>query len=52
MFFDEQRQKKVKDNIFIVNPKLKDKKVILYAPTFRDKELVDFDLHLDIDDDV
>lgn len=50
LFFDEQRQKKVKDNIFIVNPKLKDKKVILYAPTFRDKELVDFDLHLDIDE--
>ncbi|MDI6530325.1 CDP-glycerol glycerophosphotransferase family protein [Bacillus mycoides] len=50
LFFDEQRQRKVKDNIFIVNPKLKDKKVILYAPTFRDKELVDFDLHLDIDE--
>ncbi|MGR3776119.1 CDP-glycerol glycerophosphotransferase family protein [Bacillus paramycoides] len=50
LFFDEQRQQKVKDNIFIVNPKLKDKKVILYAPTFRDKELVDFDLHLNIDE--
>ncbi|WP_142317627.1 MULTISPECIES: CDP-glycerol glycerophosphotransferase family protein [Bacillus] len=50
LFFDERRQQKVKDNIFIVNPNLKDKKVILYAPTFRDKELVDFDLHLDIDE--
>ena len=31
-------------------PELKGKKVILYAPTFRDKELVDFDLHLNIDE--
>ncbi|MEY8349273.1 CDP-glycerol glycerophosphotransferase family protein [Bacillus cereus] len=50
LFFNEQKQQKVKDNIFIVNPNLKSKKVILYAPTFRDKELVDFDLHLDIDE--
>ncbi|OFD53583.1 putative CDP-glycerol:glycerophosphate glycerophosphotransferase [Bacillus mycoides] len=50
LFFNEQKQQKVKDSIFIVNPNLKSKKVILYAPTFRDKELVDFDLHLDIDE--
>ncbi|WP_141499158.1 CDP-glycerol glycerophosphotransferase family protein [Bacillus wiedmannii] len=50
LFFNEQKQQKVKDSIFIVNPNLKSKKVILYAPTFRDKELVDFDLHLDINE--
>lgn len=50
LFFDKQGQQKVKDDIFRVNPHLRGKKVILYAPTFRDKELVDFDLQLEIDE--
>ncbi|WP_242136534.1 CDP-glycerol glycerophosphotransferase family protein [Bacillus cereus group sp. BfR-BA-01360] len=49
LFFDKQRQQNVKDNLLRINPNLKNKKVILYAPTFRDKELTDFKLHLDID---
>lgn len=49
LFFCEQRKKEIENNILSINPSLKDKKVILYAPTFRDKELVDFNLHLDID---
>ncbi|MEK4709701.1 CDP-glycerol glycerophosphotransferase family protein [Bacillus sp. FSL R10-2780] len=49
LFFYEQRKQENKENILLINPSLKGKKVILYAPTFRDKELVDFDLHLDID---
>ncbi|MGH0829224.1 MULTISPECIES: CDP-glycerol glycerophosphotransferase family protein [Bacillus] len=49
LFFYEQRKQENKENILLINPSLKGKKIILYAPTFRDKELVDFDLHLDID---
>lgn len=49
LFFYEQRKQEHKENILLINPSLKGKKVILYAPTFRDKELIDFDLHLDID---
>lgn len=49
LFFCEKRKQENKENILLINPSLKGKKVILYAPTFRDKELFDFDLHLDID---
>ncbi|PGC26948.1 CDP-glycerol--glycerophosphate glycerophosphotransferase [Bacillus wiedmannii] len=49
LFFYEQRKQENKESILLINPSLKGKKIILYAPTFRDKELVDFDLHLDID---
>lgn len=48
LFFCEGQKIEIKNNILLTNPILKEKKVILYAPTFRDKELVDFDLHLDI----
>ncbi|WP_154214560.1 CDP-glycerol glycerophosphotransferase family protein [Bacillus cereus] len=50
LFFDERGKQKVKADILRMNPQLRGKKVILYAPTFRDKELVDFDLHLEIDE--
>ncbi|SFD26258.1 CDP-glycerol glycerophosphotransferase, TagB/SpsB family [Bacillus sp. 491mf] len=49
LFFYEQCKREIKNNILSINPSLKGKKVILYAPTFRDKELEDFGLHLDID---
>ncbi|WP_144569022.1 CDP-glycerol glycerophosphotransferase family protein [Bacillus pseudomycoides] len=49
LFFYEQRKREIKDNILLINPTLKSKKIILYAPTFRDKELLDFDLHLDME---
>lgn len=49
LFFNEKRKNDIRMNILMENPFLKEKKVILYAPTFRDKELQDFNLHLEID---
>ncbi|SDZ33996.1 CDP-glycerol glycerophosphotransferase family protein [Bacillus sp. 166amftsu] len=48
LFFNKDDQKHIIHNLVSDNPDLKKKKVILYAPTFRDKELEDFDLHLNI----
>ncbi|MDM5190898.1 CDP-glycerol glycerophosphotransferase family protein [Bacillus sp. DX4.1] len=49
VFFNEKHQNSIITNLMSSNPNLKKKKVILYAPTFRDKELEDFELHLNID---
>ncbi len=49
LFFYENDQKVIINNLVSSNPNLTKKKVILYAPTFRDKELEDFDLGLNID---
>ncbi|MBY7124811.1 CDP-glycerol glycerophosphotransferase family protein [Bacillus sp. 16GRE42] len=49
LFFYENDQKVIINNLVSSNPSLTKKKVILYAPTFRDKELEDFDLGLNID---
>ncbi|MBY0596717.1 CDP-glycerol glycerophosphotransferase family protein [Bacillus bingmayongensis] len=49
LFFNKDNQTHIINNLVCSNPELKQKKVILYAPTFRDKELEDFDLHLNID---
>ncbi|MDA1847170.1 CDP-glycerol glycerophosphotransferase family protein [Bacillus cereus] len=49
LFFYENDQKVIINNLVSSNPNLTKKKVILYAPTFRDKELEDFDLDLNID---
>ncbi|WP_080497054.1 CDP-glycerol glycerophosphotransferase family protein [Bacillus wiedmannii] len=49
LFFCENDQKVIINNLVSSNPNLTKKKVILYAPTFRDKELEDFDLGLNID---
>lgn len=45
-FFDESEQTRVKDAFYVAHPDLKEKKIILYAPTFR-KEERQPTLHLD-----
>ncbi|MDM5430545.1 CDP-glycerol glycerophosphotransferase family protein [Bacillus mycoides] len=49
VFFNRDDQKHIINNFVCSIPNLTRKKVILYAPTFRDKELEDFGLHLNID---
>ncbi|EOW9528945.1 CDP-glycerol glycerophosphotransferase family protein [Bacillus cytotoxicus] len=49
LFFNKDNQTHIINNLVCNNPELKKKKIILYAPTFRDKELEDFNLHLNID---
>lgn len=48
-FFDELAIKKARSKLIHFYPGIKDKKVILYAPTFRDQEIANFNLKLDID---
>ncbi|KYD09567.1 CDP-glycerol glycerophosphotransferase family protein [Heyndrickxia sporothermodurans] len=49
LFFDKKNQYNIRNELIFNNPILKNKKVIFYAPTFRDGELNRFKLHLDID---
>ncbi|MGM9987213.1 MAG: CDP-glycerol glycerophosphotransferase family protein [Bacillaceae bacterium] len=49
LFFDQKRQTIIRDQLKKENPNIKGKKVILYAPTFRNEQLVDFSFCLDID---
>lgn len=49
LFFNEKSKEKIKKKLISENPNLKDKKVILYAPTFRNKDLGNFDFCLDIE---
>jgi CDP-glycerol glycerophosphotransferase (TagB/SpsB family) len=48
-FFDETKKKLAKNKIYQLYPSLKEKKVILYAPTFRDQEIANFNLKLDLE---
>lgn len=48
IFFREEEKQKVKEEFYKKYPKLKNKKIILYAPTFRDNEKNKFNLKLDI----
>ncbi|TRY34429.1 CDP-glycerol glycerophosphotransferase family protein [Geobacillus sp. LEMMJ02] len=48
-FYDIKKQRSIKEELYRQNPLLKHKRVILYAPTYRDHELERFDLRLDID---
>lgn len=48
LFFDKNLLKEMYNNFYLEYPELKNKKLILYAPTFRDNEL-NTDVHLDID---
>lgn len=47
-FFDEVQKNHAKEKIFHLYPSIKKKKVILYAPTFRDQEIANFNLKLDL----
>lgn len=48
IFFDESRKKKIIQDLQSTYPLLKDKKTILYAPTFRDGELNNYRLPIDL----
>ncbi|WP_018660826.1 CDP-glycerol glycerophosphotransferase family protein [Heyndrickxia acidiproducens] len=48
LFFEKERKEAVVKHIYRRYPALKNKKVILYAPTFRDGQLDKFDLKLDL----
>lgn len=49
-FFDEKKKDTVTNELFRTYPLLKEKKVILYAPTFRDEEMKIETFRLDIED--
>lgn len=46
-FFNDQKCIQVKNKLFKENPELQHKKIILYAPTYRDNELNDFKIKMD-----
>lgn len=48
IFFKENEKLKVKEKFFYKYPELKNKKIIMYAPTFRDNDEGNFNLKLDI----
>ena len=48
-FFDKGKQEKIKLNFIEKYHKFKEKKIILYAPTFRDNQIKKYDINLDID---
>lgn len=48
-FFDEKRVNEAAQKVLSAYPQINNKKVILYAPTFRDAEIGKADLHLDIE---
>ncbi|WP_042354032.1 CDP-glycerol glycerophosphotransferase family protein [Bacillus rubiinfantis] len=47
-FFNEQAKQQVLNDLYIEFPQWKQKKIILYAPTYRDEEVEQFSLQLDI----
>ena len=46
IFFNEKLKQEIKEKLEKQIPEIKNKKVILYAPTFRDNDLVDFNLKI------
>ncbi|KAF0819026.1 glycerophosphotransferase TagB [Bacillus sp. ZZV12-4809] len=48
LFFDQNRTEKIKENMLRSFPMLKNKRKILYAPTYREAELKLFSLELDL----
>ena len=49
IFFKEEEKQRVREEFYKNYPELKNKKIILYAPTFRDTEKNKFNLKLDIE---
>jgi teichoic acid glycerol-phosphate primase len=47
-FYDETQKEKIRVKLYQQYPEFKDKKVILYAPTYRDGKLKDDRIHLDV----
>lgn len=48
IFFDTQQIAQLKRKLYEQNSKLRDKKVLLYAPTYRDGQINNFKIELDI----
>ncbi|MFF2447172.1 CDP-glycerol glycerophosphotransferase family protein [Neobacillus sp. NPDC058068] len=48
-FFDKTKHETIKKEFAHNYPRLKGKRILLYAPTFRDSQLADFQISLDID---
>ncbi|MEH7129895.1 CDP-glycerol glycerophosphotransferase family protein [Neobacillus drentensis] len=48
-YFNEEAKQKAKATLIHKHPVLKEKKVILYAPTYRDDQLIHFNLVLEIE---
>lgn len=48
IFFKEDEKLKVKERFFNEYPELKNKKIMMYAPTFRDNDKGNFNLKLDV----
>ncbi|MGG1690730.1 CDP-glycerol glycerophosphotransferase family protein [Heyndrickxia ginsengihumi] len=48
-FYDEKLKSTIIKKLYDANPELRNKKIILYAPTFRDDELDHFQLMLDVE---
>ncbi|MDQ0160526.1 CDP-glycerol glycerophosphotransferase family protein [Alkalibacillus salilacus] len=49
LFFDEANVESIKAKLEDLYPQINDKQVIMYAPTYREQELNDPDIHLDLD---
>ncbi len=50
LFFDNMKKKQITNNFLNENQFLRDKKIILYAPTFRDGEIEHFNLNLNLEE--
>jgi len=48
LFFDKEMQKQIRIKLINENKSLENKKVILYAPTYRDNQLYDAEIKLDL----
>ncbi len=48
-FFDKPKQRRIVDKLYGKFPYLRGKKVVLYAPTYREQDLVAFRLQLDLE---
>ena len=49
VFFNEDEQKKAKNKLYETYPQLSSKKVILYAPTYRDEQTDTFEIRLNLE---
>ncbi|MGG0130769.1 CDP-glycerol glycerophosphotransferase family protein [Bacillus tropicus] len=50
LFFDKMKKKQIINNFLNENQFLREKKIILYAPTFRDGEIEHFNLNLNLEE--
>ncbi|MBH9966632.1 CDP-glycerol glycerophosphotransferase family protein [[Bacillus] enclensis] len=48
LFYDQEKMRLIRNELLRAIPAARDKKVLLYAPTYREQDLNHFTLHLDI----